>query len=603
MIETLQQSRYLISRDRPARLYAVMAMAVAASVLEMLGAVLIVVFVGAIAGQQGSFSLPLLGDIQRFVPGIADETFLVVMAVLLAFFMVVRASVQLAFQYVRHRMAHKAAARLAKDLVEGYLSFPYSFHLRKSTSEMVRNAQQTVEQLALQSFLPAIQLIGEAIVIAGLVSVLLVFAPMATGVAIAVVGGTAWLLLIVVQPRLRRLGAVAQQERKTSLGILQQALHAVRDIKVLGKESYFVRLYDASRQCLAHSLYIQGSLGEVPRHLIELALMMSVLLVFVIATATGIGGSSILAILGLFAYVGLRMMPSLQKVVGALNSIRYSSQPLSNVYDDIREIRAHAAPLSGGELPFLDELRLEGVSFTYQGSAQPAVSGLNLVIHPGEMVGICGPTGGGKSTVADLMAGLLVPTVGRVTVDGMDIQMRLTSWYEKLGLVSQAAILVDSSIRENIALGVEGEEIDERAIQKALRLSQLQEFARALPDGLNTQVGERGVRLSGGERQRVAIARAIYRNPSVLILDEGTSALDNATEADLISALESLRGHLTIVMIAHRLSTLQNCDRIVFVSDGRLEGVGDYSTLLRRSLKFRSLVRGRGAGSGADVAE
>jgi ATP-binding cassette subfamily C protein len=229
------------------------------------------------------------------------------------------------------------------------------------------------------------------------------------------------------------------------------------------------------------------------------------------------------------------------------------------------------------------------VSFRYERGDRPALDGIDLTIERGTSIGVCGPTGGGKSTLVDVIAGLLEPTGGTVRVDGVDIHTDVMSWYEQLGVVSQVVFLIDDTLRNNIALGVPADAIDEGAVERALQLAQLQDVVRELPQGLDTRLGERGTRLSGGQRQRVAIARALYRDPEMIIFDEGTSALDNRTEADLVRAIDELHGHRTLVMVAHRLTTVRHCDRILVIENGRVSDSGTFDELVVRHPLFRSM--------------
>jgi ATP-binding cassette, subfamily B, bacterial PglK len=233
---------------------------------------------------------------------------------------------------------------------------------------------------------------------------------------------------------------------------------------------------------------------------------------------------------------------------------------------------------------------VDGV-LAWDGGAVRALRGVSLRIDRGEAIGICGPTGGGKTTLTDLLIGILDPTEGRVTVDGHDLADHRAEWFRKLGVVPQMVFLVDDTLRSNIALGVPDEAVDQEALEQAIVLAQLAEFVDELPDGLDTTIGERGVRVSGGQRQRIAIARALYRRPDVLVFDEGTSALDNTTESVLISSLERLRGDRTIILVAHRLSTVRNCDWIAYVESGRVAGVGTFSELEQESGGFRALAQ------------
>jgi ATP-binding cassette, subfamily B, bacterial PglK len=591
VLDTFRKTFFLVGREKPARWVALILGAIVTSAFEMAGALLVFALLALIADPHGQVALPLIGDIRGWFPGVEEQQFLLGAAVVLGVFFLVRVVVTVAYTYLKHRMANNAGARLSSRLAEGYLRLPYTFHLRRSTAELVRNAHQTVEQLAQQCFLSVIYVIAEGMLILGLLAVLLYIEPIGTALAIVIVGGAALLLLRLVQPELKRQGSIAQETRSRSLATLQQALHGIRDIKVFGSESHFGRAYHQDRRDLSRALYLRGTAIELPRHVIETALIGFILVLFAFSVTTGVATQALLSTLGLFAYAGLRMLPSLQKVVSALNYLRFSGPAIDQTYADLELVTQVTEAPDETTISFDDSLRLEEVSFAYEQTEHPALAEVNLTITPGEVIGICGPTGGGKTTLADLVTGILSPTTGSITVDGVDIRDHLPAWFRKLGVVPQMVFLVDDTLRRNIAFGVADDEIDDVALEEAVHLAQLQEVVASLPDGLETEVGERGVRLSGGQRQRVAIARALYRRPEVLIFDEGTSALDNTTESVLIASLERLRGAHTILLIAHRLSTVRNADRIVYLENGRIAGLGTFEELRAQSEGFRSLAQ------------
>ncbi len=347
-------------------------------------------------------------------------------------------------------------------------------------------------------------------------------------------------------------------------------------------------------------LYMQSTLGQLPRLVIETSLVWFMLAFFAVTVAMGSAAQQALSILGLFTYAGLRLQPSLQKIAAGFNSLKFSTAPTADMYRDLRMIEENSTKgRPAGLFPFEHEISLQDVSFGYHGTENDAIAGVNLTIRRGEQIGICGPTGGGKTTLADLVTGLLSPSTGRVLVDGRDVATDTRGWQRNLGVVPQMIFILDDSLRRNIALGLPDSEIDEDAVREAVRLAQLDDFVESLPEGLETMVGERGVRISGGERQRIAIARALYTRPKVLIFDEGTSALDNTTEQELMRSLKSLRGDHTILLVAHRLSTVRDADRVVFLEGGRIAGTDTFEGLRRSNASFRQMA---GTDQGQDEA-
>lgn len=591
MLETLRRSYLLAGEGQPLRWIGLASLAVVASIFEVAGAALIFLLLRLVTNPTAPLNLPLVGDIRGSSPVEGNDKVLALTLAALGAFFLMRAALLIIKTYCEQRIVNNAGARLASRLATGYLSMPYAFHLSRSSAELIRNAYYTVATVVNQVLTPAVSLLADMLMVFGLLTVLLVTSPLATGLAIGVMGPLVWILLRVVHPRLKLYGAVSQTEASVSLASLQESLEGVRDIRLLGREQYFGQVFAATRRRFSRAQYLRGTAFQVPRTMIETGLILFVLALFGLSTATSSPQEAV-PVIGLFAYAGFRLQPSLQRIVASLNSIRFASSAVDDLYDDVLLLDVgHVSEMSRGSLPrFQHSLRLDNVSFSYDASHPPVLKGINLAIAHGESIGICGPTGGGKSTLVDVLAGLLQPTAGRVLVDDVDIRDNLPAWYEQLGVVSQSIFLIDETMRRNIAFGDEDCAIDDDRVQEAIEMAQLADVVAALPYGLETRLGERGIRLSGGQRQRVAIARALYRNPRVLIFDEGTSALDTDTEQELVGAIERLRGSRTIITVAHRLSTVERCDRLLFVEAGCITAVGTFEELALRHGAFQRMT-------------
>ncbi len=587
---TITQAYDLVGRERPLRWVLLVVLALLVSGVEMVGAALVFTLLALVADPGGEIALPLVGDVRQRFEDVGDDTLLLGVVSVMAVFFVLRAVLKIVAKYVQARVAHNAGARLSTRMFEGYLRWPYPMHLTRTTAELIRNGHEAVKDMVRRVVLPTIRVVAESFIVLGLLVVLVLLAPLATAAAVVVIGGTALVLLLVVQPRLKRLGRVAHRESKVTLSTMQQGLFGIRDIKVLGRERAFAKAYGRSRTRWARSAYLQDAAKHLPNVVFELSLMAFIIGFFAFTILQGDGAQETLSVLGLFAYAGLRMQPSIQLIIQGLNNLKFSAAPLADLHADLRSMTdAPALRRPTRPLPFREELRLERVRFRYERADRDALQDVNLVIRPGEQIGICGPTGGGKTTLTDVITGLLSPTDGHVTVDGHDLAEVEREWQANLGMVAQMVFLTDDTLRNNIALGVPDDEVDHEALREAVRLAQLESFVSDLPEGLDTMMGERGVRVSGGQRQRIAIARALYRRPEVLIFDEGTSALDNATEAQMMAAIERLRGDHTVILVAHRLSTVRDADRIVFLEGGRVTGIGTYDELRGSNAAFRAM--------------
>jgi ATP-binding cassette subfamily C protein len=485
-------------------------------------------------------------------------------------------------------------------LLGGYLSMPYRFHTRRNTAEMVRNAFAVTTLLQQQVMLPLAFLVGDALLVAGLAVIVLASEPLGGVVAVVFLGGVTLLIQRLLRPRLQGWSRRSQDAATGGLQAIQQSLGGIRDIKLLGQEATFLAEHRYFRLRGARSAYLSQAAGAIPRAMIELAMVSAVVVLTLVTLATGASVDEALATIGLFAYAGLRLQPVLQRIVTSVNSIRSNSAIVDDLAADLHQVQDWAAviaeqPVQPSDVPepFADRLELDGVQFTYapdEPSVRPALRGIDLTVRRGEFLGICGPTGGGKSTLLDLLVGLLQPTAGTITVDGRPLDAAPAWWWSQLGVVSQQVFLTDDTLRRNIAFGVAPEAIDEVRLARCVERAQLSEMVAGLPAGLDTVVGERGIRLSGGQRQRVAVARALYREPPVIVLDEGTSALDGATEARVIAALDEVAPDRTLIAVAHRLMTLRGADRILVVADGHVTDTGTYDELMTSSALFRELA-------------
>jgi ATP-binding cassette subfamily C protein len=312
----------------------------------------------------------------------------------------------------------------------------------------------------------------------------------------------------------------------------------------------------------------------------------------ILVTLQGRDHATIVPLLGLYGYAGFRLLPALARVAAKLQRLNFGSAAVNQVYEDyVHLAKAPKLPASDvAPLPFAREIRFDAVSYTYPGGSRLALKDISLVVPYGASVAIVGPSGGGKSTLVDILLGLLVPDSGRILVDGVDTATSIRAWQRNLGYVPQTPYLLDDTLRRNIAFGVPDADIDEQAVAEAVRMAQLTDLVASLPNGLDSAIGERGIRLSGGQRQRIVIARALYPRPAMLILDEATSELDNLTEREIGAAIDALAGQKTILIVAHRMTTVRNCDVIVFLVEGRIADMGRYDELVARNPNFGRLA-------------
>jgi ATP-binding cassette, subfamily B, bacterial PglK len=471
---------------------------------------------------------------------------------------------------------------LSARLFDGYLRQPYTFHLQRNSAELIRNVITETSQLSHVATIPGIMLLSEGLVIVAISALLVAMEPIPATVVVAVVAIVALGFHRLTSLRLLRWGEARQLHEMLRIQHLQQGLGGVKDVKVLGREAQFLARYMTHDRGVAAVQERQLTLAALPRLWLELLGAIGLTVLVITMLAGGRPLEALVPTVGLFSAAAFRLMPSVSKVVTAVQNLRYARPVIDTLTTELALSEAAPRPADAGGLPFQEALRLTNVSYTYPGSTEPALKDIDLSIARGKSIGFVGGSGAGKSTLIDVILGLLAPTRGAVTVDGTDIRTNVRGWQSQVGYVPQTIYLTDDTLRANVAFGLRPDEIDDESVWRALRAAQLEEFVRTLPEQLESVVGERGVRLSGGQKQRIGIARALYYDPPVLVLDEATSSLDTTTEQGLMEAVGALRGRKTILIVAHRASTVEDCDVIVRLGRGRIVGTGLTPTLAER---------------------
>ena len=584
IVGTVRRSLDLLNKRLRRRWLLHVPLALFSAVLEMVATAGMLILIRLISDPAGAERIASLRTLRHWIDYTPGLGFNAAFASLVALVYVAKNGLRVGEVYALQRSAAATAVWVSSGLLERYLMAPYSLHLRRNSSEMLNNVGLAADQVSWVVLQSVTALISEACIALGILAVLVVqLPPLARGAA-AVTAGVSILLLWITQRRHTRWGRLLHAANTQKMQSLRQSLAAVKEAKILGRERYFSRRFARIRSGLGDLEAVQLTTEVLPRLVVETTFVLALSALIVIAWLRPMGAGNLTLTLGIFAYGGLRLLPSLHLMVYRFNRIGSGDASVQAVARDWNELSPYVAAGSEVEpaLAMKESIVFTDVSFSYDtahGLDQPALSDINVTILRGESIGIVGPTGAGKTTLVDLMLGVLEPDEGTIRVDGRDIRTSLRGWQKQIGYVPQTVYLIDDTIRRNIALGLEDAEIDEARVVQAARDAQLDGFLSGLPDGLDTLTGERGLRLSGGERQRIAVARALYRSPAVLIFDEATAALDNLTEQALTTTIQGLHGKITTVFIAHRLSTVESCDRLIFLRDGKIADVGSYSEL------------------------
>lgn len=477
--------------------------------------------------------------------------------------------------------SHALQASLSYRLFAGYLRQPYSFHLQRNSAQLLRNTINSVNGVT-NVVQQGLILISEGLVLIGFSALLLWVEPRGALVIVITLGGAAWGFHRVTRRRIARWGKASQYHEGLRIQHLQQGLGGAKDVKLLGREGDFLAQYRTHNDSSARVSEHRSTLQALPRLWLEFLAVTGLAALVLIMVEQGKPLEALLPTLGLFAAAAFRLMPSINRVMAAVQSIRFSTAVIDTVDAELRLVDVPVVPTVGKVLPLNHALTLDHIVFQYPSAEAPSLQGITLSVPRGASVGFIGGSGAGKSTLVDVILGLLSPDHGTVSVDGVDIHDNLRGWQDQIGYVPQTIFLTDDSLRRNIAFGLPNEQIDEAAVKRALHSAQLEQFVSELSQGLDTVVGERGVRLSGGQRQRIGIARALYHDPAVLVLDEATSSLDIATERGVMDAVRALKGEKTLLIVAHRLSTVESCDRLYRLEQGRVIEEGSAADVLRR---------------------
>jgi ATP-binding cassette, subfamily B, bacterial PglK len=589
-------------RDRW-KLFALFAAMVVTGLLQMAGVASIMPFIGLAANPDGLSEQRFLGDVYEALGSTSERTFLLGLGVAVIV-LIATANAFMAFTlWMTLRFVWTTHHRISERLLDGYLRKPYEFYLGRNTAGLSKTLLSEVKEVIRGVLVPGMDILARAVVALFVIALLVLVDPLlATLVALAL-GASYALVYLMVRRKQRELGYRRLGAQTLRYKAASEAFGGIKDVKVLGREGHFVSRFRQPSLVYSRANASNAIVSELPRFALETIAFGGILVVLLYLLQTRDTLVDVLPLIALYAFAGNRLMPAFQQIFAGLTKIRFHAPALDDLHADLhglseyRFARAHVAAPGGEEaavepLPFERELRFSDVSFAYPGSATPALTGVDLVVPVASMVGFVGPTGAGKTTIIDLLLGLFAPTEGTILVDDVALDGdTAAAWRRRLGYVPQTIYLCDDTVTRNIAYGIRDEQIDHAAVERAACAAHLEDFIRALPDEYETLVGERGVRLSGGERQRLGIARALYHDPDVLVLDEATSALDTATEESVLQAVTTLAERRTIVMIAHRLSTVRACDVIYLLENGTVTAHGTYDELSTTNAAFRALAR------------
>jgi ABC-type multidrug transport system fused ATPase/permease subunit len=531
---------------------------------------------------------------QRF--GInSPQQFLILLGVLMFGVVVSSLAFKMLTIFVQLRFMLKREYSIGKRLMEGYLSQPYAWLISKNSSDIGKTVLSEVNYVVHNSLVPMMELIAQGLVVIAMFTLLVVVDPVLAFCILFIFGLSYGVILLTTRKFLARIGEQRVTANKERFAAVNEAFGAFKEVKMGSLEDVCVTKFSFPAKSYAEHQASELSIRWMPRYVIEAIAFGGIISILLALLKNNGDLATALPVLALYSYAGYRMLPALQKIYGALTQIRFSGPALDALQLEIQSLEYNPKKKCGDyPFHFTKSISLSEIEYEYPNTDTAALKGISLEILPNSKIGIVGTTGGGKTTLVDVILGLLQPKQGSLSVDGIKINAEnCRSWQRLIGYVPQNIYLNDDTIASNIAFGVPHQDIDLKAVKIAAEIASLDEFVmKELPNGYRTIVGERGVRLSGGQRQRIGIARAIYNKPKVLILDEATSALDNITEESVMDSINKIDHDITVIMIAHRLTTIQNCDLIYLLENGRIADKGTFSQLMHTNKTFSAMVLG-----------
>ncbi|MFC1719521.1 ABC transporter ATP-binding protein [Pseudomonadota bacterium] len=576
------------------------ALFIASAMLEMLGLAMFAPFIASIAAPDILTSQPRVKEIADAI-GISEHKDLVLVmgAAMIALFMIRSASTYW-IEQKRLRYAFSKQTQLRVRLMNAYLNLPYAQHLQTNSASLINSIIGHTGAFIGSVLGPVLAIGAAALRILAIVIVLAITNFNAMVIVMLVMGGTIYGVDRVLKRRLRELGERASLANTGLIKAVRQGIGGLKEVRVLGCEQEFLdRVQDASL-AIQQTSSQSGAMNHLPRLVIEPLMVVFVVALTWVTIAVGSQAESVFVTLGIFGLAALRLMPAVTQVSNSLVSLRGSQFAVEQMYADLKLAdtidRATLVPAQESDQALakaedFSSVEFNNVTFRYEGAATTALKNVDMKLDRGQSIGIIGRSGAGKTTLVDLLLGLLTPSEGEICVDGVSIQQDISSWRQKTAYIPQEIFIMDESIRQNIALGIPEQEIDDEKIKQVISEVQLEELIDELPDGTATVVGEHGTRLSGGQRQRVAIARALYHDREVIVMDEATAALDNETEEEIIKAIDTVKGKKTFVIIAHRLTTLRHCDVVYRFEAGVLSEKGSYFDIVEGKFGLRGVEK------------
>ena len=566
-------------------------MVIIMALLEMIGVASILPFIAVITNPEIVESNSILNKIYLVFGKYGVENiqqFLFVLGICLFVLFVISLTVKAVTYYLQVRFVQMCEYKIGKRLVEGYLHQPYSWFLNRHSAELGKTILSEISRVISGAISPMMDLISRGMLAIAIIFLLIIVDPklaLIVGISLA---STYGLIFYFIRNYLKRIGKESLRNNELRFTAISEAFGASKEIKVGGFEQTYIRRFSQAAKIFAQNIAYAQITSQLPRFILEAIAFGGILLIVLYKMGQTDSFNNALPIISLYVFAGYRLMPALQQIYTSFTSLTFSSASLDKLYNDIKSLKPYNINPDQNFISLNQGIILKNVHYKYPDASRSSLEDISLNIPVKTTVGLVGATGSGKTTTIDIILGLFEAQKGTLEVDGKIITKENSrSWQKSIGYVPQHIYLSDGTIAANIAFCVDSNDINQEAVEKAAKIANIHDFiSEELPKQYQTTIGERGIRLSGGQRQRIGIARALYNNPLVLVLDEATSALDNQTEKVVMEAINNLGKNLTIILIAHRLSTVKNCDKIFLLEKGQLKNEGTFKELVKYNIDF-----------------
>ncbi|MDY6827653.1 MAG: ABC transporter ATP-binding protein [Bacillota bacterium] len=598
MLATFNKLRRILNRREKWQVLALLVAIIVMAFSQALGVASVLPFISLVMEPDMVFDNQYLNWAYELFNFSSVKRFIIFVGLAMLLIIVLANAVSALATWLKLRFVWMNNHRLSRRLLEKYLSMPYVFFLNHNSSDLSKNVLAEVNQLTSNYLMPLLNIITRAMIVLFILAMLFFVDVTVSLAAIVLIGGAYVAIYWRVNKNLKYRGEKRLRENLMRFKAVNEAFGGIKEIKVMNREPFFLDSY--SKHSYQHALLVSWNavIGQLPRFALEAIAFGGVIIFVLILLLNSDNAAQVIPIASVFAFAGYRLMPAIQEIFTSFTQMRFNQAVLDRIHDDITYRQDPGDSLAKKKrsvepLPFEKEIKLNHVTYYYPNTKIPVIEDIDLSIMHNTSVAFVGPTGAGKTTLVDIILGLLTPQEGQLQVDDAIINREnLLNWQRNIGYVPQFIYLSDDTIARNIAFGLPDKEIDENRLEQAAKIADIYNFIKEeLPDGFDTVVGERGVRLSGGQRQRIGIARALYHDPAVIVFDEATSALDGVTEEAVLGAMENAAKLKTLIIIAHRLTTVKNCDMVYMLDRGKITDQGAYDQLLNSNEQFRSMAK------------